>query len=135
MTKILLHLWQLPQHLVAWAIIATETYTYRETYKGRRVYVKSTTGATADGIGLGNYIFVEEKVSDEPHIAHEYGHCRQSLRLGWLYLLTVGIVSAAIPYDGARRYEAWPESWANRLGGVRVVRTGPLLCNFKLEMI
>lgn len=135
MKNILRHLWQLPQHLVAWVIIALGSYTYESDYKGCRVYVKKSNDDVYRGVSLGGYIFLDASLMTEPYIAHEYGHSRQSMMLGWLYLIVIGVASAASPLEGAMRYERFPEDWANKLGGVRVVRTGPLACNYKLEMI
>ena len=57
---------------------------------------------------------------------HEYGHCVQSLMLGPLYLIAVGVPSyrwANLPAlrkmrreTGRSYYSVYPENWANRLG-------------------
>ena len=70
-------------------------------------------------------------------IKHEQGHCRQSVMLGPLYLVVVGIPSALLNaltrlqssrYDLLKRigheaywnyYKVYPERWADRLGGVK----------------
>ncbi len=92
-------------------------------------------------LSLGLFIFVSDESLDlsqelKPqmrenawfqHIAvHEYGHTIQSLILGPLYLLIVGIPSflwASLPYFERYRikksrsyYDAYPELQANRLG-------------------
>ena len=61
--------------------------------------------------------------------AHEYGHTLQSLLLGPLYLLTIGVISftwANAPrFKRMRRERGLPyshcivERWADRLGGIR----------------
>lgn len=60
---------------------------------------------------------------------HEYGHALQSRLLGPAYLLVVGVPSTMrVAYAGAQwlvtrqpwegYYDGFPESWADRLGGV-----------------
>lgn len=56
---------------------------------------------------------------------HEYGHSRQSLYLGPLYLIVVGLPSiiwAGFVYNLVRKeisyYDVYPENWADKLGGV-----------------
>ena len=59
-------------------------------------------------------------------LIHEYGHTIQSLILGPLYLLVIGLPSAlwcALPYCKEKRktrhisyYSFYPEKWADRLG-------------------
>jgi hypothetical protein len=61
---------------------------------------------------------------------HEYGHTRQSEMLGPSYLLVVGIPSLSkVLYSKwyrkkygckwANYFNAFPESWADKLGGVK----------------
>ena len=58
-------------------------------------------------------------------LMHEYGHAIQSIRRGWTYLFTVGIVSfvrniyARIFHKNTVwYYGSWPENEADKLGGV-----------------
>lgn len=77
------------------------------------------------GISLGRYIIVSQFASKET-VMHEYGHCLQSRRLGWLYLLVIGlpsIVWAGLYGRLVKRtkngyYRWYTERWADRLGGV-----------------
>ena len=82
------------------------------------------------GVSLGKYIFVCEGASNNT-IQHEYGHCIQSERYGWLYLLIVGLPSvtrniwnriAHKSWPPEKRsawyYSAWPEKQADKLGEV-----------------
>lgn len=92
------------------------------------------------GLSLGPFIFIHK----EPGVAyryrtlyssqdmyrrllvHEYGHCIQSILLGPLYLILIGIPSfvwANVPYFSKRRhtlqisyYRFYTERWANYLG-------------------
>lgn len=135
MKTILLHLWQLPQHIAAWLLISmlwpTRCCTYLKAYKNRRVYVYPLKRPVC----LGQYIFASANDANyEARIAHEYGHSVQSLILGPLYLIAIGIVSACIPYSSIRYYSVYTERWANHLGGVKVVKTGPLSCHYELRL-
>lgn len=116
-------LWQLPQHILGKIILLCNKskVLHCSEYRGIEVIVvENTTWA----IGLGTMIIVSTSMSEET-IKHEYGHCRQSLYLGWLYLLVVGIPS--ITFNILTRlkvlkpesyYTRYPENWADRLGGV-----------------
>lgn len=131
-------LWGLPQTLLGllmylyWLPRASRRYWYH----GARV----TEWTTGGGISLGLFVFVSEKASrymlDGRQLTdaesktgvrvHEYGHCIQSLILGPLYLIAVGIPSylwANLPALRRRRrekgvsyYAVYPENWANCLG-------------------
>ena len=131
-------LWGLPQTLLGlfvylyWLPRAKTRYWYH----GARV----TEWTTGGGISLGLFVFVSEKASryqlngrilteQESKTGvrvHEYGHCVQSLLLGPLYLLAVGVPSYAwanLPAlrrlrreKGLSYYAVWPEKQANALG-------------------
>lgn len=85
------------------------------------------------GISLGRFIILPWKyrynssayVRDT--ISHEYGHTRQSLYLGWLYLIVIGLPSLlwAWAHSTFKRlrevdyYSFYTERWADDIGGVR----------------
>ena len=86
-------------------------------------------------ISLGMFLFVSVKNREistaeeyDRLVAHEYGHSIQSLILGPLYLIIIGIPSflwAAVPaFRKMRRernisyYSFYTESWANALGKI-----------------
>ena len=78
------------------------------------------------GFSTGRYIFLHYPNCDEKTIRHECGHSSQSRRLGWLYLLVVGIPSVINnlrsrfdEHVWKTYYERYPENWADRLGGVK----------------
>ena len=116
----LLWIWQLPQNLaglvvrLAWGWAATE-------YKGTSVVYASRFPG---GISLGRYLVVNRPLAeDQDKWNHEWGHSRQSLYLGPLYLLVIGLPSVLWawwwnPHRGVSYYWFYTESWANRLGGV-----------------
>ena len=93
------------------------------------------------GVSLGLFVFVAAETNDDKEkrgndassakrserlLIHEYGHTLQSLMLGPLYLVVVGIPSAmwaGLPYFRKKRrterisyYSFYTERWADRLG-------------------
>ena len=122
--KILLYLWQLPQNIVGLLVILFSRAKHNKTsdiWETKHYF----------GVSLGNYIILNECCSRND-IKHERGHQKQSLYLGWLYLLLIGLPSAAGNiwdrvfhkkwYYTARLYwyykQPW-EAWADKLGGVK----------------
>ena len=127
MKSILLYLWQLPQNIVGALLLLY--FRFRSdvkegVYRDVNVYFSN---AMRGGISLGRYIFFNQGcVVPEQDLAHEFGHCFQSRKLGWLYLFVVGIPSiihaASYRYncfDPHGYYRYWCEAWADRLGGVK----------------
>lgn len=79
------------------------------------------------GVSLGLFIFVDQKDVNRPHqklSAHEYGHTIQSLLLGPLYLLVIGLPSFTwskyymknVKSKGLSYDDFWIEKWADQLG-------------------
>jgi hypothetical protein len=94
-----------------------------ETYSGATV-VRSPLLRNLGGVCLGPVILVTDRADDEL-VRHEWGHFRQHLRLGPLYLLVIGIPSAShAVWHRFRRgtfpeyFHFWTEAWADELGGV-----------------
>ena len=131
--SVLLWVWQLPQHLLAFAVLAFLKLRklVAKVEKGHEIFIFHKRFF---GVSLGNYIFVP----DNANLAtknHERGHSVQSQRLGPFYLLTVGIYSALFcnvwdrvfhkSWPVAKRvkwyYGRWCEAWADKLGGVNRV--------------
>ncbi len=109
-----------------------------------------TSWKLKSSLSLGEFIFV----SDDPFFyysnekekltrsdfysqieVHEYGHTIQSLILGPLYLLVVGVTSltwAGLPYfakkrekNGVSYFAVFPEKQANRLGEITTGKKSP----------
>ena len=122
--KILRWIWELPQHLLGFILTKLYDVEYKETYNGVDVYVGDFPG----GISLGQYIIISESSYRDKRARtkkHEYGHSRQSLYLGPLYLIAVGLPSilwAGFIHNLVKKeigyYEVYPESWADELGEV-----------------
>ena len=114
MKKLLLYLWQLPQNLLGLTVIA-----FTRAEKKGDIY---HTDGRRFGVSLGKYIIFRGffNATDKKH---EQGHQKQSLYLGWLYLIVIGLPSAignllnrVIDFD----YYAQPwEAWADKLGEVK----------------
>lgn len=124
--KILRWVWEFPQCLLG--LILTHCYNVKrkEVFKDIPIYAGSFPG----GISLGLYILMDEyKYSYNRNYIkeHEWGHTRQSLYLGWLYLPIVGLSSGVWclirKYSYKLRkidyYTFWCEAWADKLGRVR----------------
>ncbi len=121
----LIFLWELPQVILGglFLIALKRRIASMQNYEASDVYY---VGRFPGGISLSFFIFIN---SDEQGsirtVKHEYGHTRQSLFLGWLYLPVVGlpsIIRAMIwnifRLDSEKYYKGFPENWADTLGGV-----------------
>jgi hypothetical protein len=113
-------IWEFPQCLLG--LILTKIYkvSYSETYKGIDVYKGNFPGA----ISLGLYILMNFRSGNKTK-NHEYGHTRQSLHWGWLYLPVIGIISGIwcilhnLGWSKKDYYSIWPEKQADKYGGVK----------------
>lgn len=119
MKKLILYLWQLPQLIVGLLLY----FWYRKDVSNESEYGNNVVFGVDDfpgGISLGPIVLVEAGC-DPKTIQHELGHCKQSLYLGWLYLIVIGIPSliwAIVCDDMKKYYTFYTESWADKLGGV-----------------
>ena len=119
---ILLYLWQLPQNLLGLLLISILKPEDKYDFEGVTLcYATRMRG----GISLGRYIIVASQMKDYTGRTekHELGHCKQSMILGPLYLVVIGLMSliwAAVwrPGYGKSYYDFYTEKWADKLGGV-----------------
>ena len=120
--KILHFIWGLPQNIIGgimWLIFSGKHR--HKKYKNAYVCEMPFGG----GVSLGMFIFVSN-MNWEETIKHEYGHTIQSMILGPLYLLVIGLPSViwAGCFDKYRQkhgisyYSLYCEAWADKLGGV-----------------
>lgn len=118
----ILLLWQLPQE-AAGSLVARRARTVdTRIYRGCEVHV--TGGPGWKESALGHHVFTGRWSAVTA--AHGYGHSVLSKRWGWLYIPVVWL-SAEIRRrhcKGKDRFSLWPESAADRLGGVRRDRNG-----------
>lgn len=128
-------LWELPQNLlgfILFQIYGVGCHCLETPYGDVRIlYSERMRG----GISLGRFIILPWRYRTaygkgsyiEMAHKHEYGHTRQSLYLGWLYLFVIGVPSITwnclhstfgclqkISY-----YDFYTERWADELGGVK----------------
>lgn len=133
-------LWGLPQNLAGLCLMLRHRKERHVWYHGSYMTFFHTW---CGGVSLGMFTFVSEydermkeafaregsRLTESYHrqlMVHEYGHTIQSLLLGPLYLLAVGLPSMVWCRSGkCRRYRAekgisyydfWCEKWANTLG-------------------
>ena len=93
--SIILYLWQLPQNLLGLALVCLTHAKAMETKDGITFY--STSGMKGTGVSLGSMVIISENMFSREYMRkHEYGHCRQSKMLGFMYLIIVGIPSIAM---------------------------------------
>lgn len=124
MVEILKFFWQLPQVIVAfiyyWYLRYKDEILDTCTFQGAIVFIKRKS---CGSVTLGNHIFLSPMATDTT-IRHEWGHTRQSLILGPLYLVVIGIPS--IIWAATHRtiapntfyFNFFTEKWANKLGGI-----------------
>lgn len=141
MKKILLWIWQLPQHILGFLLLLgfKLTKSIEETTMHKNVKIYWVRHKSFPGISLGEFIIINKMLKErnpedpyyDPHVAaHEYGHTLQSRMLGPLYLLIVGlpsitqnIISSILlklgkPKFAKNYYNRFPENWADKLGNV-----------------
>ena len=93
----LLWLWQLPQNIIGFFLTRKKELSgigsVGEGICFNVYYKKNFWGS---GVCLGDYIILDHKYlgkSDRTDQKHEYGHHLQSVKLGWLYLIIIGLPS------------------------------------------
>lgn len=119
--KILKFIWQLPQHIVAgfYYCWCADGILMKEHLTDCVVYTKDSPGC----VTLGQFIFVSPNAT-EITLQHEQGHMRQSLYLGPLYLLVIGLPSLLWASFHKRiapkksYYWFYTERWADKIMGI-----------------
>ena len=117
--------WGIAQTLVGAAVMLFNLGKPHRMYHGAVV----TEWGLCGSVSLGMFIFLSKnKNADHKKrlLMHEYGHTVQSLMLGPMYLVVIGLPSvlwAGLPCcDHLRRkkqisyYSFYPERWADHLG-------------------
>lgn len=145
--KVLLWLWQLPQNIVAAIIVLI--YGAKKVRSGfDNIDVFEVPASTSwMGVSLGNNIIYNQSYNSAPHLktmilGHEYGHCKQSILFGPLYLIIIGIPSVlnvlyvlANPKKADTYYKRWPENLADKLGGIDRNKPIPIVKAEKKEAV
>lgn len=124
---IILVIWQLPQVIAGFFVrlfTGAEKQPELSSQYDRRIFY----WRLSSGISLSTYYIIVRRNADEKTIKHEKGHTIQSLYLGPLYLLVIGLPS--LIWCGVYSYTNWidkskcsyysfyTEAWADKLGGV-----------------
>ena len=130
--RILTEIWQLPQHIIAYIIMLVKHKSIESMTNDDGILYYLVDNLFNSGISLGNYIFLDSNgYYDYKTIKHEHGHQIQSLMLGPLYLIVIGLPSITGNiinritrmyfrkyYDSNFYYKQPWEAWADRLGRV-----------------
>ena len=113
--------WGFPQTLIGFILFLFNAARPHTGYRGAVV----TTWDHENSLSLGLFIFLGHNASSRL-LKHEYGHCIQSLFLGPLYLIIVGIPSIlwcnvkpiGRSWRSGKRsyYSVFQEKWADNLG-------------------
>lgn len=122
LNKFLVYSWQLPQNVLGLLVILFTGAAYMPQHD---CWI-AINDKSYFGVSLGSYIIFGLGYPGEVTLKHEQGHQKQSLYLGWLYLVLIGIPSAIgnllfrISFiDRKWDYYKQPwEKWADVLGGV-----------------
>ena len=118
-----MYLHQLPQNLVGFLLYLYYTDYEQMRHIGLNDVVVVNSSKMRGGISLGQYVIVSRRAGADT-VCHEFGHCKQSQILGWLYLIVIGLPSIiwaalyGIPKIRERwsYYDFYTERWANELG-------------------
>lgn len=114
--------WELPQTIVGffvWLFACRTAPCACKVHKGvEDIYLWSSNS----GLSLGRFRFINAYAGIDT-ASHECGHSVQSLILGPLYLLVIGLPSLLwagfiCKWSGKDYYWLYTEAWADKLGGV-----------------
>lgn len=122
MLSVLLWLWQLPQNIVG-LVYARLSKSQLIARWGHVAFYRHNS--KYGSVSLGDFIFLSQHAARKTML-HEYGHHRQSLRFGPLYLIVVGLPSVTWAtlrsmgfFKSKSYFWLWCEKWANDLGAVQ----------------
>lgn len=118
----ILVIWQLPQVIVGIFVrlfTGAQKWNEASVEHDRRIFTWKLTS----GISLSTYYIIVRQNADSNTIKHEKGHTIQSLILGPLYLIVIGLPSiiwAGLIYKYTNKSYCWfyTEAWADKLGGI-----------------
>lgn len=125
--------WELPQNISGIFVLVLLKYRHRviETKTEHNLFFIETMQT---GVSLGSFVFWTKTGNRFPELMndcrmHEYGHTKQSILFGPLYLVVIGIPSLARVFYGwwyrkkygkpwKKYFDGYPEKWADKLGGI-----------------
>lgn len=123
--------WALPQTLLGLIIRGFGRDDVTQWQNNPTIYAVKWLKCSA--FSLGRFIFIfpgwySSEDIDDNFILHEFGHSKQSLILGWLYLPVIALPSLMWHwryYAGKPKkvsyYWFYTERWANKLAGIDLV--------------
>jgi hypothetical protein len=127
MIKFLQFIWELPQNILGFLLSRGKKFSCLDVTQKVKLYIAFNWGSS---ISLGRYVILGKSFSLKT-VDHELGHTKQSLFLGPLYLIIIGIPSfIGASWDTlfhnkwsneerVKWYYSLPwEAWADKLGGV-----------------
>ena len=137
----LIVVWTLLQSLLGlFLVIITGAKPMYMTIRNKqyKFYIARRFNKTWSGVSLGDYIvFSLEEFADEINVRHEYGHHKQSLMLGPLYLIVIGLPSLLGNLWDKFAHTNWScldrivwyytqphEHWADSLAGINLEDRG-----------
>lgn len=131
MKNFLLFLWQLPQTIIGYCVLLFCKIRFIKSKKKvekieldgiKNIY--SVPKFFNCSVSLNIIIGQANRITRPNTYKHEYGHRKQSQKLGFLYLFIIGIPSfiGNLRYRRHRNFnyykQPW-EAWADELGGVK----------------
>ena len=128
-------IWTLLQSLLGFIVVLVTNAKKEERNVDNEnyiIYISSRFNKSWSGVSLGDFvIFASSEYTNITSIKHEYGHKKQSLYLGPLYLFVIGIPSVLgnlwdriahrnwLEFERIKWYYSQPwEHWADVLGQV-----------------
>lgn len=134
-------LWTYPQTILGYILVAitgAEPMYMTIRNKQYKYYLAKRFNKTWSGVSLGDYIvFSKEEFIDEINVRHEYGHYTQSIILGPLYLIVIGLPSVLGNLWDRIIHRSWScldrivwyytqphEHWADKIAGITLEDRG-----------
>lgn len=130
-------IWQLPQYTLALLLYIVLKLRWRNgvtrlasgLFNAPSIAVFLVPSLFHSAVSLGGIVIMDRNITYTAHfmraVRHEYGHSKQSLILGPLYLLVIGLPSilgnlySRVAHKDSKWYYAQPwEHWADVLGDV-----------------
>lgn len=129
--KMLFHLWMLPQTAVGMVfyslleIAGVKLVSFKVKNDWGFDIMVVTFRNPYGSVSLGGVVFLA-LMSDRKTLDHELGHTIQSMMLGPLYLLVIGLPSICWAtlkgmgcFKGRSYYSFYSEKWADKIAGIK----------------
>jgi hypothetical protein len=119
MRDIVTWVWCFPQNIIGFIV--------KVCTRAKKIGNHYEYDVNCGSVSLGNYIFLcPAHCGNDMVLRHEQGHQKQSLYLGWLYLLVIGIPSfvwAGCFKEYRKKHNIsyhsfYTEAWADKIAGI-----------------